>query len=444
MTASPENPVDSLIFARWIIPVQPEGQVLENHALAIKDGQILALCDADQAQQKYQAESVYRLDNHVLIPGLINAHGHAAMSLLRGYADDLPLMDWLQQHIWPAEARLVNEEFVADGTELAIAEMLLSGTTCFSDMYFFPDAVAETAKQHKIRAQICAPILEFPSAWASSADDYLDKANKLYDKFSGHPLLNISYGPHAPYTVSDDSLRRVRDLSIELDNGVQIHLHETAQEIEDAMAENGQRPIQKLEQLGLLSPQLQAVHMTQVNDEDIALLSDNGCHVIHCPQSNLKLASGFCPVHRLMEAGVNVALGSDGAASNNDLDLFAEMQSAALLAKAVAADASALNAQQALQMATLNGARALGIEDITGSLEAGKAADMVAVDMSGLPQQPLHNPLSQLVYTQAGQQVSHVWVNGELLVDEGQLRLLDAERLKARADEWHSRIQEVR
>lgn len=431
---------DSLIQAEWIIPVEPANQVLMNHALVIKDGLIIDILPGDEAQQKYQAPQHFDLPGHILIPGLINTHGHAAMTLLRGLADDLPLMEWLTEHIWPAEQRLVCDEFVAVGTELAIAEMLLNGTTCFSDMYFYPDVVARTAHQHKVRAHISPPVLEFPSAWASNADEYIEKGLKLRDNYRNHPLIQVGFGPHAPYTVSDESLSRIGILANELDATIQIHLHETAQEITDALAESGKRPLQRLADLNLLSPRLQCVHMTQIDESDIALLSEFGCHVLHCPESNLKLASGISPISKLLDAGINVALGTDGAASNNDLNMLGEMRTAALLAKVQSENATSVPAHQALRMATLNGAKALGIDQITGSLEVNKAADIVAINLNNIALQPLHNPVSQLVYTDCSSQVTNVWVSGEQLVAERQLTGFDLHTLTNKVQSWRDKI----
>lgn len=431
---------DILIQAEWIIPVEPANQVLQGHALVINDGLIIDILPHDEALQSYQVAQHFELPDQILIPGLINAHGHAAMTLLRGLADDLPLMEWLTEHIWPAEQKLVCDEFVAIGTELAIAEMLRSGTTCFSDMYFYPDVVARIAHQHKIRAHISPPVLEFPSAWASNADEYIEKGLKLRDNYRNHPLIQVGFGPHAPYTVSDESLTRIAILANELDATIQIHLHETAQEISDALAETGKRPLQRLADLNLLSPRLQCVHMTQIDDADIALLSEFGCHVIHCPESNMKLASGISPIAKLIKAGINVALGTDGAASNNDLNLLGEMRTAALLAKVQAEDATAIPAHEALRMATLNGAKSLGIDRITGSLEIGKAADIVAIDLNTMALQPLHNPVSQLVYTDCSNQVSHVWVNGELLLADKQLTKFDLHTLTNKVRGWRDKI----
>ncbi len=433
--------VDTIIEAGWIIPVNPRREVLQDHSLIIRHGKILALLPTDQATHSYHCDDHRKLPNHLLIPGLINAHGHSAMTLFRGLADDLPLMEWLEQHIWPAEAKWVNEEFVYDGSQLAMAEMLRSGTTTFSDMYFFPEVTARAALDTRMRCQIAFPILDFPSAWASNADEYIHKGLELFDDFSSQQLINIAFGPHSPYTVSDAPLERIITLSEELDCPVQIHLHETARELRDAFLKDRRRPIQRLHDLGLLSPRLQCVHMTQIDDRDIQLLRQSNSHVVHCPNSNLKLASGFCPTAKLHSAGVNVALGTDGAASNNRLDMLGEMRCAALLAKAVSNDTSAMDAHNALELATINGAHALGINEITGSLETGKAADIAAIDLSAIESQPIYNPLSQLVYATDASQVSHVWVNGEILLNDRLPTTLDMERLSTRAHSWAEKIQ---
>lgn len=439
MTPPLPERVDTLIFARWIVPVEPASVVLEHHAIAIAGGAIVALLPAAQARALPAAE-VVELGEHLLMPGLVNAHGHAAMALLRGYADDFPLHSWLNEHIWPAEGRWVGEEFVRDGTQLAIAEMLRSGTTCFADMYFFPDVVAQTAHDIGMRAQLHFPVFDFPSAWGADADDYIHKGLLLRDAYKHSELISVGFGPHAPYTVGDAPMARVAMLAAELDAPVQIHLHETQQEVDDAVAQHGERPIARLQRLGLLSPRLQAVHATALNDDDITLLAQNNCHVVHCPESNLKLASGFCPVQRLIDAGINVALGTDGAASNNDLDLFGELRSAALLAKAVARDAAALPAPRALAMATIDAARALGLEERIGSLLPGKQADLIALDLSGIENQPLFNPISQLVYSNSGHRVSHAWVGGRLLLEKRQPTTFNLHELGERIRRWQQRI----
>jgi 5-methylthioadenosine/S-adenosylhomocysteine deaminase len=436
--------VDLLVTARWLIPIEPAATVLENHAIAVRDGIIVDIAPAASAKARYRAARVVDLPGHVLMPGLINAHGHAAMTLFRGLADDYPLMTWLQDYIWPAEGQYVCEEFVRDGVELAIAEMLRSGTTCFSDMYFFPGAAAEAAHRNGMRAQITFPVFDMPSAWGTNADDYLHKGLAVRDAFKHSRYVTIGIGPHAPYTVGDESMQKALTYAEELDMPMQIHLHETAFEVDDAVAKTGVRPLHRLHALGLLSPRLQCVHMTAIDDSDIAILQKTGAHVVHCPESNLKLASGFCPVHRLQQAGINVALGTDGAASNNDLDLFAELRTAALLAKAVAGDATAMPAHAALRMATLNGAIAMGADDRIGSLRAGKQADFIAIDLDTLETAPLYDVASQLAYTNASRNVTHAWVAGECLMQDRELTQLNAAELKARAVAWQQKLAHLR
>ncbi|MCH2342717.1 TRZ/ATZ family hydrolase [Pseudomonas sp. NPDC047963] len=439
MPRIPVEPLDLLLLPTWLVPVEPAGVVLKNHALGIRDGRIVLIAPREEADQ-YLANETRDLSGMLLAPGLVNAHGHAAMTLFRGLADDLPLMTWLHEHVWPAESRWVDEAFIKAGTELAIAEQLQSGVTCFSDMYFFPEVVSQLAHKHGIRAQISIPVLNFPIPGARDADEALRKGVALFDDLKHHPRLSIAFGPHAPYSVSDDKLESIRTLVAEMDIGIHMHVHETANEVEEAIREYGERPLARLARLQLLGPRFQAVHMTQVNDDDIALLVEHNCSVIHCPESNLKLASGFCPVERLWEAGVNVAIGTDGAASNNDLDLLGETRTAALVAKAVSGSATALNAHRALRMATLNGARALGLDDHTGSIEVGKFADLVAFDLSRLAQQPVYDPVSQLIYSCSRDCVRHVWVAGKHLLDDRQLTRMDEEQLIATAQEWGNKI----
>jgi len=432
--------IDLLIHASWIVTCNNTQNIREDHSLAVVNGRIVDILPSAAARSVYVAEQEFNLPDHVLMPGLVNAHGHAAMTLLRGSADDMALHSWLQDYIWPMESRWVDEEFVYQGTRLAIAEMLLSGTTCFADMYFFPNAAARAALETGMRAQLACPVIDFATAWATHADEYISKATALHDEFRGHPLISIAFGAHAPYTVSDAPLTKIATFAEELDIPIHMHVHETAQEVHDAVAASGKRPLQRLEDLGLISPRLLCVHATQLNDEERATLSANGATVVHCPESNLKLASGFCEVAKLLKAGVNVALGTDGAASNNDLDMFSEMRTAALLAKAVAGDAAALPAAMALQMATLNGARALGLEQDIGSLEIDKYADFIAVSMQALNTMPLYNPASHLVYSTNSRQVSHVWVAGKLLVDNGQLTRMDIDALRGELTRWQDRI----
>jgi 5-methylthioadenosine/S-adenosylhomocysteine deaminase len=433
--------VDLIIQARWIIPVEPEATVLEHHSLVIDDGRILDLLPHQQALEQYQSKQLQVLDQyHVLIPGMVNCHTHAAMSLLSGIADDLPLMDWLQNHIWPAEQKWVSESFVRDGTDLAIAEMLRGGTTCFNDMYFFPEIVAQQAIQHGIRANIGLIVFDFPTVWAENADAYLSKGLALHEQLRHESLISTSFAPHAPYTVSDGPLKQVATYADEMGATVHMHVHETAHEVSEQLQKTGQTPLQRLYDLGLLTPSFIAVHMTQLSAENIAFYAQSGGHIVHCPESNLKLASGFCPVAACMEAGINVALGTDGAASNNDQDMLAEMRTAALLAKGVSGNASAVSAMQALQMATINGAKALGLDAEIGSLKIGKAADVVAIDLSDVETQPVFNPLAQIVYAASRHQVSDVWVAGKQLLKKRQLLTLDLQDLRQRAAVWQQRL----
>jgi 5-methylthioadenosine/S-adenosylhomocysteine deaminase len=440
MNTLPDNAVDTLIDARWIIPIEPARKILSRHSIAITDGLIRDILPTVDARAKYSAKQHIRLDDHVLIPGLINLHTHAAMSLLRGLADDLPLMDWLNNHIWPAEAKFVSPEFVRDGTLLACAEMLRGGVTCFNDMYFFPAAAAQAALGAGIRAAIGMIVVDFPTAYAADAEDYLNKGLAVRDEFHGEPLLTFTLAPHAPYTVSDKTFAKVLTYAEQLDLPIHIHLHETHDEIEGSLKQYQMRPLKRLHRLGLLGPNLIAVHAVHLNTEEIRLLAEHGCHVAHCPSSNLKLASGIAPVMEKLKHEVNVGLGTDGAASNNRIDMFAEMRLAALLAKGQSRHAAALPAHQALSMATLHAAKALGIDHLTGSLAIGKAADITAVDLSAPETQPCYDVISHLVYAAGRENVSHVWVNGKLVLDERRLTTIDIHELNARTRFWHEKI----
>ncbi|MCB1983997.1 MAG: TRZ/ATZ family hydrolase [Burkholderiales bacterium] len=433
--------IDVLIEARWVIPVDNHRSVLNNHAIAIHQGKIIDILPIHQAQSKFNPEKAFFLHNHALIPGLVNLHTHAAMILLRGLADDLPLMEWLNQHIWPTETRHVNESFVRDGTHLACAEMLRSGITCFNDMYFFPEASAQAVLDVGMRAAIGMIAIDFPTAYASDADDYLAKGIALRDTLHPNPLLSFCFAPHAPYTVGDKALTDILTYAEQLESPIHIHLHETTDEISIGLKTYGKRPIEHLHQLGMLGPSLIAVHMAHLTDQEIELLKQHGCHIAHCPSSNLKLASGFAPITTLLDNGINVGLGTDSAASNNRLDILEEMRLAALLAKAYSKRADALPAHQALEMATINGARALGIDAITGSLEPGKAADITALDFSDLHLLPCYDPVSHLVYAAGRDQVSHVWVNGKILLENKQLITLDSTALYNRAAYWEECIK---
>ncbi|MGI9204933.1 MAG: TRZ/ATZ family hydrolase [Woeseiaceae bacterium] len=432
---------DTLILAGWCIPVEPHGTVLTDHAVAITDGRIVGLLPATDARNRFAAGTTIERPGHALIPGFVNAHTHAAMTLLRGVADDLPLERWLRESIWPAENRWVGTEFVRDGTRLAIAEMLLSGCTCFSDQYFYPEIVAETAEEMQMRAVVATPLLEFASPWADNAAEYLAKGAELvHDRFAEHSLISSAFAPHSTGTVSDESFNELRVLADQLDKPVQIHLHESAQEIEDALAATGERPIDRLERLGLLNSSLLAVHAVHLTDQEISRFADAGVQVAHCPNSNLKLADGVAKIAQMLAAGVEVALGTDGAASNNLLNMPGEMRSAALLSKMQADDASALPAATALRMATLGGASVLGMAEQIGTLENGKWADLTAIDLTRLNSQPVYDPISQLVYAMHADQVRDVWVAGRHQVENGELLLASEADIVRRSSEWRDRI----
>ena len=431
-----------LIHADWILPVDATDSTLARHSIAVERGRIVALLPRQEAEQQVQAQRVLELPGHALIPGLINAHTHSPMTLLRGLADDLPLMTWLHEHIWPAEGRWVDTEFVADGTRLAVLEMLRGGVTCYNDMYFHPEVTARVTAEAGMRLLAGMIVVDFPTRYAQTAEDYLRRGLELHDHYRDHGLIRTAFAPHSPYAVSEGPLTRVRTLADELEVPVHIHLHETRDEIVQSLRDHGERPLARLSRIGLLGPQLVAIHMTQLEDTEIEQLAMTGSHVVHCPESNLKLASGFCPVAKLLAAGVNVALGTDGAASNNDLNLLAEMRTAALLAKGVAGSASAVPAEAALRMATINGAKALGIDDITGSLEPGKAADIVAVDLGNPHTQPLYHACSQMVYAASSHQVTQVWIQGRQVIRDGTPLTLEPDAILAAARRWQERIKE--
>lgn len=460
-----EKQFDSVLAPRWLAPMSDQDApapfapaqtastrqeqiqvlqdtaqtVLEHYGVGISDGKVTAVQPISHFKRS-MTDTWIDLPDHLLIPGLINAHGHSAMSLFRGMSDDLPLQQWLTEHIWPAEAKFVCEEFIKDGSTLAIAEMIRCGTTCFSDMYFYPDITAKVAIKSKIRCQLATPILEFPSPWAQNAEEYIHKGLQVHDDFRGQDRLHMAFGPHAPYTVEDSTLSKILALAEELDANIQMHIHESRHEVEEAIRLSGQSPINRLYTLGALSPRLQAVHMTQLNEQEIQLIAENGVHVIHCPESNLKLASGLCPTQKLIDAGINVALGTDGAASNNDLDMIGEMRTCALIAKLAANSAASMNAYQTLYAATRGGAKALGIDDITGSIEVGKFADLAAINLNNPELQPVYNPISQLIYSASREAVSDVWVAGQQLMHNRQLSTIDVNETMQRAQYWQKKI----
>jgi 5-methylthioadenosine/S-adenosylhomocysteine deaminase len=437
---NPTEHIDTLIDARWVIPVDPPGTVLNDHSVAIKDGKILALLPSDEAALRFAPATRVRLDEHALIPGLVNLHTHAAMSLMRGLADDLPLMTWLQEHIWPAEAKHVSAQFVHDGTLLACAEMLRGGVTCFNDMYFFPQAAAQAARATGMRAAIGLIAIEFPTAYARDPDDYIAKGLAMRDAMRDDPLLSFCMAPHAPYTVSDKTFERIVTIAEELDLPMHMHLHETREEITTSLTQHGVRPLERMRRLGVLGPRLIAVHAVHLDEAELDLLAQHGASVAHCPSSNLKLASGIAPVAAMLKRSINVGFGTDGAASNNRLDSFQEMRQAALLAKGASGDAEAMPAHAALAAATLGAARALGLDSTIGSISTGKAADLTAVRFDPVDLAPCYDPVSHLVYAAGREHVSHVWVAGEMLLDQRRFCRKQGDGLEKLVLLWHNKL----
>jgi 5-methylthioadenosine/S-adenosylhomocysteine deaminase len=442
MNYQDQNYLYQILLPEWIVTVNATFEVLIDCALVIKANKIHSIVPANELDDLdfLDHAKLYKLPGQALMPGLVNSHTHSSMSLFRGMADDLLLMDWLNNHIWPAEGKWINPQFITDGFELSAAEMIRSGTTCINDMYFYPDLVARSAQKMGMRTVVGLIVLDFPTVWAQNADDYLSKALAVHDEISELSLVSSALAPHAPYSVSDAPLEKIAMYSSELELPVHMHIHETADEVMDAERNTGKRPFERLDQLNLVNPNLIAVHMTQLNDSEIDRLAETGAHVVHCPESNLKLASGMCPVAVLQDKAINVCLGTDGAASNNDLDMFGEMRTAALLAKGISGSAAACNAQQAIQMATINGAKALGLGNDIGSIELGKFADLIAVNLSDLNTQPLYDVAAQLVYATNSRQVSHVWIDGVCQLEDSQFCQIDEAAIIHKAKIWSNKI----
>ena len=432
-----------IISPTWIAPVIPIGALLLDHSLVIEGDRIAALLPHADAKARFPNAPDLRLEGHLVTPGFVNVHGHAAMTLLRGIADDREMMDWLTNWIWPIEGELVSEQFVYDGTRLAAMEMIMGGTTCAADTYFFPEAASRALTQMHFRAQVGMPVLQFANAWARNEEDHIHKGLAFRDSIKNSSLVTTAFAPHSPYSVTDNGFNKVQLYSEQLDLPVHLHLHETATEVSDSLRDNGVRPIERMNKLGILSPSLQAVHMTQLRDDEIESLAINGVQVAHCPESNMKLASGFCPVEKLRARNINVAIGTDGAASNNDLDMIQEGRTASLLSKATTGDATSLDAQTCLEMMTINGARFLGLENEIGSLEPGKLADIASIDLSHPTCQPIYNPISQLIYTASARDVSNVWIGGKRVMENRLLPEIDIESILAATRQWQEKIAVV-
>jgi 5-methylthioadenosine/S-adenosylhomocysteine deaminase len=433
-----------ILSPTWIAAVDPSCSLLEGYSLVIDQDRISALMPRAEATSSFPDASELVLDQHLLTPGFVNVHGHAAMTLLRGIADDREMMDWLTNWIWPIEGQLVDRQFVYDGTRQAAMEMLRSGTTCAADTYFFPEESSRAFSDMHMRAQVAMPVLQFGNAWARNEEEHIHLGLAFHDSIKNSELLTTAFAPHSPYSVTDSGFEKIRLYSEQLDLPVHLHLHETATEISDAIAETGVRPIARMQKLGMVSAALQAVHMTQLRDEEIELLATHGVQVAHCPESNMKLASGNCQVSKLKKSGINVALGTDGAASNNDLDLLLEARTASLLSKTLTGDATSLSADDTLRMMTLDGARFLGLDEEIGSLEPGKLADITAINLSDPVLQPLYNPVSQMIYAATGRDVSHVWVGGQCILAQGKFVQTDITAVTSATRTWQEKVQQVK
>lgn len=428
--------IDQIAHAKWIITGEKNQTVLENHALVIDKGVIQKIVPSSEAKQHYQAKQVDDYAYHALLPGLVNAHTHLGMNYFRGLGCDLMLMDWLNGYLWPAEKKWLSHEFVHDASLFAMAEMIRSGTTCFNDMFYFPEAVADAAITAGMRGFVSMHVIDFPTAWTQNTDESLEKGLAFYEKYHQQPLITPTLAPHAPYTVSDESFLRVLDLSKSLSLKINVHLHETQAEIEQSMTQYQKRPIKRLHDLGFLSSQVIAIHSVQLDAEDLEILNETRPNIVHCPESNMKLASGVCPVIDLQNLGLNVALGTDSVASNNDLNMLNEMRTATFLAKVMRQDPVCLNVNETLAMASINGAKALGIDQVVGTLKAGKAADFIAINLDEIETLPVFDPAVQIIYSSSRHQITDVWVAGKQLLKNRELLTIDEEALKAKARLW--------
>ena len=432
--------VDTVINARWVIPVDDSNNVLEHHSITIAKNQIHSILPSSEAAHCFPNAQFVDLPLHAVTPGLINAHTHVAMTLLRGIAEDMELDAWLQNHIWPIESKWVSSNFVRHGTKLAFAEMIKSGTTCVNDMYMFPEIVGEVAQETGMRASVGMIVLEFPTPWARSASEYLDKGLEIYRQFEHDDLVTVVLAPHAPYTVADNTFESIVSMSGQYSLPVHIHVHETRDEVAKSIEQYGIRPIERMNQLGLVNSKLIAVHATQLTDQEIELFSKSNCSIAHCPKSNLKLASGICPVSELLHSGVNVALGTDSAASNNSLNMVEEMRFASLLAKGFSQDATAVPVHEVLRMATINGAKCLGLDTQIGSLETGKLADITAFNLESVSSVPIFDPVAQIVHSSTRSQVSDVWINGTRVLRDYSLTRIDESECIRFANEFSEKI----
>ncbi|HEY1303670.1 MAG TPA: amidohydrolase family protein [Vicinamibacterales bacterium] len=433
--------VSLVVTGGTVVTMDPAGRVVPNGAVAIDGADIQAVDTAANISRQFRGRVTIDATNQVILPGLINTHTHAPMVLYRGLADDLALTEWLNKYIFPAEAKTVSPEFVRAGTRLALVEMIQSGTTTFADMYYFEEEVARETKQAGMRGVLGQTVIQFPVADAKTPADALVRAESFIMLFKDDPLITPAVAPHAMYTLDGPTLKAARDLSRRYDVPTLIHVAETRDELQTAQERFRASPVAYLESLGFLGPGVLAAHGVWVDDADIATLKARGVGVSHNPESNMKLASGAAPVASYLRADVAIGLGTDGAASNNDLDMFEAMRVASFLAKHVAADPRVLTAKVALEMATIRGARALGMDRTIGSLEPRKHADLITVSMAGARQTPMYDPLSHLVYVSRGDDVQNTIVNGQVLMRDRKLLTMDEAAVLADARKWVDKVR---
>lgn len=433
--------IDCIVHAEHILTMDKDLTVIHDGGVAVDKGKILAVGLYAGIAAEYESAVIVGGRARVIIPGLINTHTHAAMVSFRGLADDLPLKVWLEKHIWPAETRWLGPEFISDAIELACLEMLKAGVTTYSDMYFFGDSAGKATKRLGMRAVLGSGILDFPTAAAKTADEYLEKAEAFSLDWRGDELITTSIAPHALYTCSKETLKKAKALSEKLSLPMHIHLSETEWEVKEIISRHGKRPVEYLEDIGFLDDSVLAAHCVWVDDREIDLLAERRTGVSHCIESNLKLASGIAPVVRMLNSGVKVTFGTDGAASNNDLNIISEMSTAAKVHKAVSGDTTALDSRTALLMATRWGAEAIGLGSITGSLEPGKYADLVVINLDKPHLTPVYDIYSHITYSAMASDVETVIVNGRVVLNDRELKTGDEDSILRRARAWGEKIK---
>jgi len=432
--------VDLIVSGGTVVTLDAQRRVIEDGAVAVADGRIVAVGARAEVVGRFTARAVVDARGAAVIPGLVNGHTHVPMSLFRGIADDLDLNEWLTKYIFPAEAKNVTEEFVRAGTQLGLAEMIRGGTTTYCDMYYFEDAVAEETERAGVRALLGETVIDFPVPDNKTWPDAMAYVERFVKRWKGNRLITAAVAPHAPYTVSEAHLREVRSFSDRTGAPVVTHVAETRKEVEDVTRDHGARPVEYLARIGFLSPRTVAAHTVHLTEGEINLLKQNGVGCVHNPQSNMKLASGVAPVPQMLRAGVLLGLGTDGAASNNDLDMWEEMDTAAKLHKLSSNDPKVVTAEEALALATINGARALHMEGQIGSLEGGKRADIVVVGLDSLHQTPRYNVYSHLVYATKASDVRTVVIEGRVVMRERRLLTLNEALIKQKARAIRERV----